>query len=382
MKERIFWKNKIEQAWERKSILWLSGVRRVGKTCLCRSLDNVDYYDCELPSVRKQMENAELFLTSKNGGRLVLDEIHRLTNPSELLKIAADHFSDIKIIATGSSTLGASSKFGDTLTGRKTELWLTPMLLSESKIFGNKKIEHRLLHGGLPPFFMSKEFPEKEFLEWIDSYWAKDIQELFRLERRHSFQKFVELLFTQSGNIFEATRFTSPCEVSRTTISNYLSVLEATFVAHIVRPFNSHLPSEIISAPKVYGFDTGMICYAKSWHKLRTDDMGLLWEHCVLNELHGNLQTRNIYYWRDKRRHEIDFIYLKKRNRKEPIAIECKWSADTFNSKSLHIFRKHYPKGENFVVGFDVNESYQKQYDDIVVTFINIEDLIKLLQNH
>ena len=380
VKERIFWKNQIEQAWKKRSILWLSGVRRVGKTCLCRSLDNVDYYDCELPSVRRQLDSAELFLKNKNGARLVLDEIHRLANPSELLKIAADHFPDIKIIATGSSTLGASSKFGDTLTGRKIELWLTPMLLSESALFGNKKIEHRLLNGGLPPFFMSKEFPEKEFLEWIDSYWAKDIQELFRLERRFSFQKFVELLLTQSGNIFEATRFTSPCEVSRTTIANYLSVLETTFVAHIVKPFNSHLPSEIISAPKVYGFDTGMVCYAKSWHKLRTDDMGLLWEHCVLNELHGNLQTRNIYYWRDKRLHEIDFIYLKNRNHKEPITIECKWNADKFNPKSLHIFRKYYPKGENFVVGYDVGESYQKQYDDIVVTFISIEELVKLLQ--
>jgi uncharacterized protein len=379
MKERVFWKNQIEQAWKKRSIIWLSGIRRAGKTYLCKSLDNIDYYDCELPSVRRQLEDAELFLKNIKSGRLVLDEIHRLSNPSEILKIAADHFPGIKIIATGSSTLGASSKFGDTLTGRKSELWLTPMLLSESALFGNQKIEHRLLNGGLPPFFMSEKFPEKEFLEWIDSYWAKDIQELFRLERRYSFQKFVELLLVQSGSIFEATRFASPCEISRITIANYLSVLETTFVAHVVRPFNSHLPSEIISAPKVYGFDTGMICYAKSWHKLRTDDMGLLWEHCVLNELHGNLQTRNIYYWRDKRLHEIDFVYLKNRNRKEPITIECKWNADKFNPKNLHIFRKYYPAGENFVVGYNVEKSYQKQYDNIVVTFISVEELVKLL---
>lgn len=218
-------------------------------------------------------------------------------------------------------------------------------------MFGNSQIEHRLLHGGLPPFFLEKEFPEKEFVEWLDSYWAKDIQELFRLERRYSFQKFLELLFAQSGSIFEATRFASPCKVSRTTIGNYLNVLETTFVAHILRPFNSRLPSEIISAPKVYAFDTGFVCYAKSWHQLRTEDLGLLWEHFVLNELQGRLQTREFYYWRDKQHRKIDFIYLKNRNRNEPIAIECKWNAKKFDDGNLQIFIKKYPKGLNYVVG-------------------------------
>jgi hypothetical protein len=64
------------------------------------------------------------------------DEIHRLADPSEVLKIAADHFPDVKIIATGSSTLGASSKFRDTLTGRKVEIWLTPMISDDLKDFG------------------------------------------------------------------------------------------------------------------------------------------------------------------------------------------------------------------------------------------------------
>jgi len=90
--------------------------------------------------------------------------------------------------------------------------------------FGNEDLRHRLLHGGLPPFFLEDGVPEEQFQEWLDAYWAKDIQELFRLGRRHSFQKFLELLIAQSGGVFEATRFARPCEVSRPTINNYLSV--------------------------------------------------------------------------------------------------------------------------------------------------------------
>lgn len=66
---------------------------------------------------------------------------------------------------------------------------------------------------------------------------------LFRLERRQSFQRFAELLFVQGGGMFEATRFARDCEVSRTTISNYLAVLEATFVAHVLRPFSASISS-------------------------------------------------------------------------------------------------------------------------------------------
>jgi predicted AAA+ superfamily ATPase len=285
MVPRQFWLSQIEAAWQRRSVLWFSGVRRVGKTCLCQSLPEIKYFDCELPRVRRMMDDPQGFLEDRGADRIVLDEIHRLEDPSAILKIAADHYPHIRILATGSSTLGASTKFRDTLAGRKTELWLTPLISADLKDFGRAEIRHRFLHGGLPPFFLAETLPERDFQEWMDAYWAKDIQELFRLERRHSFQRFAELLMAQSGGIFEATRFARPCEISRTTIAKYLSVLEATFVAHVVRPFSSHRSTEIVSAPKVYGFDTGFVCYQRGWSELRQEDMGLLCEHFVLNEM-------------------------------------------------------------------------------------------------
>src|SRR3990170_1158390 len=236
MVARTFWHARIADAWRRRSVIWLMGVRRVGKSVLCQTLPDVRYYDCELPRVRRMLEDPQAFLQDHRRQRVVLDEIHRLPNPAELLKIAADHFPDTRVLATGSSTLGASARFRDTLAGRKEEVWLTPMIQADLADFGGTDLDHRLLRGGLPPFFLAEAFPERDFQEWVDAYWAKDILELFRLEKRQSFQKFVELLMAQSGGIFEATRFARACEVSRTTISNYLAVLESTFIAHIVRP--------------------------------------------------------------------------------------------------------------------------------------------------
>jgi predicted AAA+ superfamily ATPase len=377
MVQREWWQEKLETAWKERSIVWLSGVRRAGKTLLCQSLPDTDYFDCELPRTRRLLDDPEDFLGRHRGQRVILDEIHRLSNPSQLLKIAADHYRETKVIATGSSTLGASRKFRDTLAGRKAEVWLTPMTGEDLSAFKKPDLRHRMLHGGIPPFFLAPSIPEPAFQEWMDAYWAKDIQTLFRLERRHSFEQFAELLFAQSGGLFEATRFTRACEVSRQTIMNYLAVLESTYLVHVIRPFSTHRTTEIVAAPKIYAFDTGFACYYRGWTGLRQEDLGLLWEHLVLNELQAHLQTRRIGYWRDKRGHEIDFVLA--RRGQAPLALECKWSADDVDLTNLKAFALRYPKADLRVIAQDVDRSYQRRIDAFTVTYCGLKALLASL---
>lgn len=375
MVERRLWLDLIESAWRARSIVWLVGVRRVGKTVLARSLPRVEYFDCELPRTRRLMDDPEAFLTERAGSRIVLDEVHRLPNPAELLKIAADHYPTTRILATGSSTLGASRRFRDTLAGRKRELHLTPLLVAELAAFGHAgELERRLHRGGLPEHFLAEAPPERDFQEWMDAYWARDLQELFRLERRHAFQRLTELLFARSGGIFEATAYARPCEVSRQTISNYLAILEATHVAHVVRPFSTHRPTEIVSAPKVYGFDTGFVCHHRGWTELRHEDRGILWEHVVLNEIIAELQTRDVRYWRDKSRHEIDFVL--ERPGAAPVAIECKWALSDFNPAAFVSFRKQYPNGPSLVVSTDVDRPFTRSHGGVKTSYVGLRDLI------
>ena len=377
MVKRSYWIKLIEKEWRHRSIIWLSGVRRVGKTYLCQSLDNVEYFDCELPRIRRELDDPEAFLRRVNGKRVILDEVHRLDNPSELLKIGADHYPKTKIVATGSSTLQASSKFSDTLTGRKREIWLSPMIDVDLTDFGNDDLKHRLLFGGLPPFFLSKEIPERDFQEWIDSYWSKDVQMLFRLEKHASFAKFVELIFAGSGGIFEATKYAAPCEISRTTVRNYLSVLEKTWVAHAIKPFSSRRQSEIVAAPKVYAFDTGFVCYFRGWFQLRNEDLGQLWEHYVLNEIQSRYLAPDIRYWRTKTGHEVDFVLS--RRGQPPTAIECKWSAKNIDFKNIRAFRRFYPGGKNFIVCADVDRPFSRLVERTEIEIVGLPGLIDKL---
>lgn len=374
MFDREYWIQRIEEAWERRSLIWLAGVRRSGKTVLCRSLDEVEYLDCELPSVRRTLDDPEGFLLSVRGRRVVLDEVHRLADPSEILKIAADHFPDVRVVATGSSTLQATSKFRDSLTGRKEEIWLTPMIEADRQAAGGTLLQ-RLSRGGLPAFFLD-EASERDVQEWLDAYWARDVQELFRLDRRSSFVRFVELVLARSGGVFEATTFAAPSEVSRTTISSYLSALEVTKIAHVVRPFSTLRSTEIVRAPKVYGFDTGFVRTFRGWGDLRPEDLGLLWEHYVLNEMQARLGPAEIRYWRSTKHQEVDFVIV--RRGRPPLAIECKWRVGGREDLSgLKAFRRAYPDGESLVVASDVDRPFERELlRGIKVRYVGIGDVI------
>src|SRR3970040_1499977 len=127
---RPFWLRRIEQAWQEAPIAWLCGVRRCGKTTLAEAPggERALFVNCDLPSVEDMVRDPQLFYRSCTRPVVVFDEIHQLRDPARILKIGADVFPTLKILATGSSTLAASKKFRDTLTGRKPTVHLLPVV--------------------------------------------------------------------------------------------------------------------------------------------------------------------------------------------------------------------------------------------------------------
>lgn len=100
---------------------------------------------------------------------MVFDEVHQLPDPSRLLKIGADEFPKLKILATGFSTLAATQKFRDSLTGRKRVIALVPVLHEELPAFGVTDVRDRLLRGGLPTV-----------TNWLEVYQATQVIHLVR----------------------------------------------------------------------------------------------------------------------------------------------------------------------------------------------------------
>ncbi len=367
MIERPFWQGRILDTWKKVPIAWLTGVRRAGKTVLATSLPDATHLNCDLPSAARQLTDPESFFATVATPRLLLDEVHQLADPSRVLKIAADAFPKLRVLATGSSTLAATAKFSDALTGRKRDVRLAPVLFTELPAFGVRDVRERLRRGGLPPALLAASPDPVFFREWLDSYFARDVQELFRVEKRREFLLLAEILLRQSGGLFEVTSLSRDVGLTRPTVMTYLEALELTHVIHVLRPWSGGGTRELLRQPKVYGFDTGFVAHANGWDELRGDDLGRLWEHLVLDELLAQLPAAEVRFWRDKSNREIDFVLPAGRGAAD--AIECKWSPDHFEPDNLRVFRTLYPKGRNLVVSPLVNTAYSKRYGELTVRF-------------
>ena len=360
MIERPYWIDRVRAAWRKRPVVWLAGVRRVGKTTLARMLPDTTYMNCDLPSVVRRLEDPELFYESQaKDATIVLDEVHRLSDPSRALKIAADAFPHLRILATGSSTLAATRKFRDSLTGRKIIIILPPVLWPEcEEAFGIRDLDLRLLHGGLPEPLVTKKRDDAFFAEWIDSFYARDIQELFGIRDRTGFLRLVRLLLRQSGGLLDYSALSRECDVSRPTVKAHLEALSVACALHLVPPFHGGGRRELVRRPKAYGFDTGFVAFARGWHEIRDEDRGLLWEHLVLDVLRASAGTERLFFWRDKSGREVDFVV---RQGRQAHAIECKISPDRFSWESLRVFRQAYPAGRNYLVCPGVSQPYSRR---------------------
>ncbi len=378
MINRPIWKDRLAAAWKQVNIVWLTGPRRVGKTVLAQSVAEAEYLNCDLPSVAERLRDPESFYRSLLQPTVILDEVHQLPDPSRLLKIGADVFPHLRILATGSSTLAATQKFRDSLTGRKRVVELVPVLHEESAAFGVVDARERLLRGGLPPALLAEERSSEFYAEWLDSYFARDVQELFRLEKRAGFLRVLELLLRQSGGLLDITRLAAESGISRPTVTNWLEVYQVTHVVHLVRPFSAGGRREIIAQPKVFGFDTGLACHARGWDRLRAEDCGTLWEHLVLDALIAAGVTR-VHFWRDKQQREVDFVIP--RGREAVDTIECKWRPEAFEARGLAAFRAQYPKGKNLIVSPLTGPAYGRTVGGLKVSFLSPADLRERVTN-
>ena len=377
MVRRHHWTKTIEELWEAKSVVWLAGVRRAGKTFLCRSLPDIEYLDCELPSTRRALEDPEAFLRDIGHRRVVLDEVHRLTNPSELLKIAADYYPKTKVIATGSSSLGASRRFRDTLTDRKRDLWLTPMLVQDEEEFGARGLDHRFCFGGLPPFYLADAVLEDGFQDW---------------NRFLLGQGRPGIVPSRAALVLHAVR--------RADVRPEWRHVRSDTVCRCLRG-QPHDHRELSPDPGRYPGRSGHTAiqhaaryrdrrgaeglWVRHRFRLPVQGVGEIAQRGPRRPL-GALRAERVPRPPAEARRALlagqarPRVGLRHRSPGEgPVAIECKWRADGFEPSNFRAFRRVYPAGENFIVTSDTDRSYLRRDGDLQYRFVGLPDLVRRL---
>jgi len=371
--ERIYKRNvvdKIIKYLESKEIIVIYGARQVGKTFLLRYLiknhikKNVFYFDLELPNLlglcNQGAESVFKYLVQKGADEknkffLIIDEIQYLDNPTKFLKIMHDHYPILKLIVSGSSTFEIKKKFKESLAGRTVNFELYPLSFEEFLVFKNKNYELKkeneetinkelielaeeyILFGGYPKIVLENSDEKKQvFLgQIISTYVRKDIRDIGNIRNISSFNKLIELLASQSGQLLNVLEISNTLKINRETVLEYLDLLENTFIIKRVTPFHKNLRSEISKNPKIYFLDTGMmhLLWLKEFPKVI---LGNSFETFVFLELMK--AGKKINFWRTTNKQEIDFIV----KNKEIYAIEVKLNFQNMDNSNLKFFSGNY----------------------------------------
>ncbi|MDE0645502.1 MAG: DUF4143 domain-containing protein [Gammaproteobacteria bacterium] len=378
---RPYWLEKLYRIWDRQSIVWFSGVWRSGKTTIARMIDNSKcvYLNCDIPAARRKLVDPIDYLASYNkNNTLILDEIHRLDNPSLLLKTIDDKHPNIKVLAISASTLPATSEFNVSLTEKTFAVQLPPVLWDECiRDFNIADLDKRLLYEGLPEVLLDAQKSDEFYAEWIDRVFAREIQDLFNIRNREGFRTLFRLLIRNSGGQLDVSKLAQTAKISRPTAYTYLNAMEKSHLIHYVRPFHGNSQREITKRPKCYAFDTGFITYERGWTELREEDHEVLWKHLVLDMLRDQFSTREVYYWKDKSNREIDFIL--RGSRDEVHLIECAMDPDRLSFRAIHEFRRLYPNGKNLILTPAAITSYKFKTNNFELTCSNGVELCQLL---
>ena len=161
--------------------------------------------------------------------------------------------------------------------------------------------------------------------------------------------------------------------ISRPTVESHLQALAITQAITLVRPFHGSGQGEIVRQPKVYGFDTGFVSFVHGWDPLRPADLGVLWEHLVVEQFQALWPDEPVRYWRDKAGREVDFV--RPRGRDAVDAYECKWNPTAFEADALKVFRASYPKGKNYLLSPLTGPAYTKKVQGLELTVCGLEAL-------
>lgn len=358
--------SQVETVLRKGKVFVLYGPRRVGKTELIRKMisgfngkifsgtgDNQEIR--ELLSAQK----LSLLQTAFGSYQLVfIDEAQRIPEVGYSLKLLIDHFPEMVIVVTGSSSFDLSNKIGEPLTGRNTIRNLFPVSVFELyEQFGGmyliQKLEDLLIYGAYPEVLnATSSIDKKEYLISIrDSYLLKDILELESIKNPSKLTDLLKLLAFQIGQEVSLNELGNNLGIAKQSVERYLDLLEKTFIIKKVGGFSRNLRKEVVKTARYFFWDNGIRnALINNFNPIaQRNDIGMLWENLMYMERLKTKSYKRIfasdYFWRTYDRQEIDLV--EERDGKL-FAYEFKWQLRTV--KAPKAWTDAYPDADFQVI--------------------------------
>lgn len=301
-------------------IVTITGPRQSGKTTLAKAIfADKPYLSLEDPDVRRMaLDDARAFLGRLQDGA-VLDEVQRAPELLSYLQTRVDADGRMGLfLLTGSQQFGLMSGVTQSLTGRTAFIELLPFSVHELEQAGVDlvSLDAMLFRGGYPALYDRRLLPREWFPAYVTAYVERDVRQLLKVQDLETFQRFVRLCAGRSGQILNLSALATDCGITHNTAKAWVSVLEASYILFQLRPHHANFRKRLVKSPKLYFYDTGLLCWLLgiqeagqlTTHPLR----GHIFETFVVSEL---VKTRlnqgeraAFHFWRDSNGNEVDVI--------------------------------------------------------------------------
>lgn len=349
------------------------GPRQSGKTTLCRavfpekpyvSLENPDILDFATTDPRG-------FLAQYNNeSGAILDEVQKAPHLFSYLQQILDEAKTKGLfILTGSNNFLLQENISQSLSGRISYLQLLPLSLQELKTSHHLKDDYagHILAGGYPEVIANEINPIDWFPNYISTYVERDVRQLKNINNLSLFTKLLRMCAGRTGQILNMASLANDCGIDQKTVASWLGILQSSYIIYLLRPFYNNFNKRITKTPKLYFYDTGVVCSLlgiKNAEQIAIHAAkGALFENLIVSELLKERfnagETDNLFYWRDKTGNEVDIIA---ENTEKLTAIELK-AGETINNdffKGLEYFSKINPVALEKIVIYGGNQSQQR----------------------
>lgn len=310
----------IRQLASQYPVVAVTGPRQSGKTTLVRSLfSDRPYVSLEDLDQRDfAIEDPRRFLARFPDGA-VLDEVQRTPDLFSYIQTRVDEDRRQGLfILTGSQQFDLLSRITQTLAGRVALVPLLPFTWSELRQVGQAPdvLEDLLFNGLYPPVHDRGLDPGIWYGNYIRTYVERDVRQMVNVQDLSTFQRFIRMCAARSGQLLNLSGLAGECGISHNTARAWVSVLEASYIVHLLQPHHQNFNKRLVKTPKLYFYDPGLAAWLLGLQSVEQltihPQRGALFETWVLSELlkarFNRALASNLYFWRDRSGHEVDVV--------------------------------------------------------------------------
>jgi len=338
-------------------VVTVLGPRQSGKTTLVKmAFPEHEYYSLEDPDVLLLVKSDPRGFLNNLTGKSIMDEVQNYPELLSYIQGIVDK-SNIQgqFILTGSHQLNLHEAIAQSLAGRTSLLTLLPFAIEEISQYSNINNAFELiLKGGFPRIYEKQMNINRFYSNYFQTYVERDVRKIINLKNLTQFQTFLRLLAGRVGQLINYSSLSNDIGVSSTTIKNWISILQASYIVFELPPLHENLKKRLKKSSKIYFYDTGLVSYLLG---LKTKDQvfrdplrGGLFENFVIIEILKfflNSGTRpELFFYRDSHNVEVDLLI---RNGNSILPVEIK-SSSTFSPKFIESINKFKKTAEKYKV--------------------------------